>query len=175
MGQNVNLGAGTKLSNLGINSQKNPETGKRPTVNLMVDGVNYDTGLAKIGAIIGDGTVAAIAYTDNLYGDRIRSNTIYVTITNQIIPPMKGVLPQAQLADGRLQLSYLRYRPEAGTVFFYEVSSDLETWTRLDPETDYTIVSTSQSDEMQETIVLELNETISSEVFVRIGADEESE
>ena len=56
MGQNVNLGAGTKLSNLGINSQKNPETGKRPTVNLMVDGVNYDTGLAKIGAIIGDGT-----------------------------------------------------------------------------------------------------------------------
>ncbi|MEM7335194.1 MAG: glucose-1-phosphate thymidylyltransferase [Chloroflexota bacterium] len=56
MGQNTNLGAGTKLSNLTINSQKDPETGKRPTVILMVDGEQYDTGLAKIGAIIGDDT-----------------------------------------------------------------------------------------------------------------------
>lgn len=55
LGQNVNLGAGTKLSNLGILSVKDPETGERPTIELTIDGVRYDTGLAKLGAILGDG------------------------------------------------------------------------------------------------------------------------
>jgi bifunctional UDP-N-acetylglucosamine pyrophosphorylase/glucosamine-1-phosphate N-acetyltransferase len=54
LGQNVNLGAGTKLSNLGILSEKDPETGKRPTIEIMVDDAHYDTGLAKLGAILGD-------------------------------------------------------------------------------------------------------------------------
>ena len=56
LGQHVNLGAGTKLSNLGIMSDKDAVTGKRPSVTLIVDGTTYDTGLTKIGAIIGDGT-----------------------------------------------------------------------------------------------------------------------
>lgn len=55
LGHDVNLGAGTKLSNLTILSEKDPETGKRPTLNLTVDGKAYDTGLAKLGAILGDG------------------------------------------------------------------------------------------------------------------------
>ncbi len=54
LGHRVNLGAGTKLSNLGILSSKDPDTGKRPTIVLMIDGREYDTGLAKMGAILGD-------------------------------------------------------------------------------------------------------------------------
>ena len=55
LGQGVNLGAGTKLSNLGILSAKDPATGKRPTIKLTVDDREYDTGLTKFGAILGDG------------------------------------------------------------------------------------------------------------------------
>jgi len=55
LGQGVNLGAGTKLSNLGILSAKDPTTGKRPTIRLTIDGREYDTGLTKFGAILGDG------------------------------------------------------------------------------------------------------------------------
>ncbi|MDX1614032.1 MAG: hypothetical protein R3300_06950 [Candidatus Promineifilaceae bacterium] len=55
LGWNVNLGAGTKLSNLTLVSQKDPRTGQRPTLRLVVDGQTYDTHLAKLGAILGDG------------------------------------------------------------------------------------------------------------------------
>ncbi len=54
LGCDVNLGAGTKLSNLTVLSAKDPKTGKRPTIHLTIDGQVYDTGLAKFGAIIGD-------------------------------------------------------------------------------------------------------------------------
>ncbi len=56
LGRKVNLGAGTKLSNLPVVSEKDPVTGKRPSVKVTIDGVEYDTGLAKFGAVIGDGT-----------------------------------------------------------------------------------------------------------------------
>ncbi len=55
LGHDVNLGAGTILSNLGILSRKDPQTGKRPAIILNIDGQQYDTGLAKLGAIMGDG------------------------------------------------------------------------------------------------------------------------
>ena len=55
LGHRVNLGAGTKLSNLGILSEKDRVTGKRPSIRLIINGTNYDTGLAKLGAILGDG------------------------------------------------------------------------------------------------------------------------
>ena len=55
LGHNVNLGAGTKLSNLGVLSEKNPETGKRPSIVLTIRGQEFDTGLAKFGAVLGDG------------------------------------------------------------------------------------------------------------------------
>ncbi|MFO7538643.1 MAG: glucose-1-phosphate thymidylyltransferase [Chloroflexota bacterium] len=54
LGQRVNLGAGTKLSNLAMVSEKDAVTGKRPTIKLIIDGQQYDTGLAKLGAILGD-------------------------------------------------------------------------------------------------------------------------
>ncbi|MBE2223490.1 MAG: glucose-1-phosphate thymidylyltransferase [Anaerolineae bacterium] len=55
LGHAVNLGAGTKLSNLGIMSEKDELTGKRPFIKLMIEDELYDTGLAKMGAILGDG------------------------------------------------------------------------------------------------------------------------
>ena len=55
LGAGTNLGAGTKLSNLTIMSLKDPESGKRPTVKIFIEGEEFDTGLAKIGAILGDG------------------------------------------------------------------------------------------------------------------------
>jgi NDP-sugar pyrophosphorylase family protein len=54
LGHRVNLGAGTKLSNLGILSEKDPATGKRPTIKLTIEDREYDTGLSKFGAILGD-------------------------------------------------------------------------------------------------------------------------
>lgn len=56
LGQHVNLGAGTKLSNLGILSAKDAATGKRPSITLHIDDTPYDTGLTKFGAILGDFT-----------------------------------------------------------------------------------------------------------------------
>lgn len=55
LGHRVNLGAGTKLSNLGMMSEKDPVTQKRPTIQLSINGILYDTGLDKLGAILGDG------------------------------------------------------------------------------------------------------------------------
>jgi UDP-N-acetylglucosamine diphosphorylase / glucose-1-phosphate thymidylyltransferase / UDP-N-acetylgalactosamine diphosphorylase / glucosamine-1-phosphate N-acetyltransferase / galactosamine-1-phosphate N-acetyltransferase len=54
LGHRVNLGAGTKLSNLGVLSEKDRVTGKRPSIHLTINGIDYDTGLAKLGAILGD-------------------------------------------------------------------------------------------------------------------------
>ncbi len=54
LGHRVNLGAGTKLSNLGILSEKDGVTGKRPSIHLTINDTTYDTGLAKLGAILGD-------------------------------------------------------------------------------------------------------------------------
>ncbi len=54
LGHRVNLGAGTKLSNLTIVSEKDRRTGKRPTIERRVGESTYDTGLAKLGAILGD-------------------------------------------------------------------------------------------------------------------------
>lgn len=54
LGHRVNLGAGTKLSNLGILSAKDRTTGRRPTIKLTIEDQEYDTGLTKMGAILGD-------------------------------------------------------------------------------------------------------------------------
>ena len=54
LGNRVNLGAGTKLSNLSLLSEKDPTTGKRPTLMIEIEGKVYDTGLSKFGCILGD-------------------------------------------------------------------------------------------------------------------------
>lgn len=54
LGARVNLGAGTKLSNLPVMSLKDEATGMRPTIVLEINGERHDTGLSKFGAILGD-------------------------------------------------------------------------------------------------------------------------
>lgn len=54
LGNRVNLGAGTRLSNLTVVSLKDPTSGRRPTLKITVEGATYDTGLTKLGAILGD-------------------------------------------------------------------------------------------------------------------------
>jgi len=54
LGADSNLGAGTKLSNLTMMSVKDPATGLRPSLRIVVNEREYDTGLAKLGAILGD-------------------------------------------------------------------------------------------------------------------------
>ncbi len=56
LGHRVNLGAGSKISNLGILSKKDGESGKRPFITITIDGKTYNTGLSKLGAILGDDT-----------------------------------------------------------------------------------------------------------------------
>ena len=52
LGQRVNLGAGSKLSNVGITSRAGPDAPRRH-VMLHCDGVTHDSGLTKLGAILG--------------------------------------------------------------------------------------------------------------------------
>ena len=54
LGRRANLGAGTRLSNLTLTSIKDPASGKRPTIQLDIAGEMYDTGLSKLGTILGD-------------------------------------------------------------------------------------------------------------------------
>jgi bifunctional UDP-N-acetylglucosamine pyrophosphorylase / glucosamine-1-phosphate N-acetyltransferase len=54
LGSRVNLGAGTKLSNVAITSTKDKITGRRPSVVIPSGDEKYDTGLTKLGAILGD-------------------------------------------------------------------------------------------------------------------------
>ncbi len=56
LGSYVNLGCGTICSNVPLVSFKDRQTGKRPPIILTIDGVSYNTGLAKFGAIVGDNT-----------------------------------------------------------------------------------------------------------------------
>lgn len=54
LGNRVNLGAGTRLANVPIFSARDPVTLKRPTIRIRVEGKEIDTGLSKLGAILGD-------------------------------------------------------------------------------------------------------------------------
>lgn len=55
LGRGVNLGAGTRLSNVPVLSFRDPDSGHRPSIRLNIEGTDYDTGLAKFGAVLGDG------------------------------------------------------------------------------------------------------------------------
>ena len=55
IGANVNLGAGTKLSNLQFRTLKAKKTAQFPVIQFKYKNKNFDTKLSKFGAIIGDG------------------------------------------------------------------------------------------------------------------------
>jgi NDP-sugar pyrophosphorylase family protein len=53
LGQRTNLGAGTKLSNLALTNTPD-SSGQRPSIKLHIHEQEYDMGVAKMGAILGD-------------------------------------------------------------------------------------------------------------------------
>ncbi len=55
IGSYVNLGAGTKISNLEFRSLKAKQTDHFPEITLFINNERISTGLSKFGAIIGDG------------------------------------------------------------------------------------------------------------------------
>lgn len=54
LGAHVNLGAGTKLANLPLRTAEQKESGWLAPIRLTLDGEEHDTGLVKLGAILGD-------------------------------------------------------------------------------------------------------------------------
>jgi NDP-sugar pyrophosphorylase family protein len=92
LGKRVNLGAGTVLSNLPVVSIKDQKTGKRPSIKIEIDGKVYDTGLAKFGAIIGDGSQTGCNVVTNpacLIG---KNNLIYPGVSLK-----KGYYPDGKI------------------------------------------------------------------------------
>ena len=55
LGSYVNIGAGTKISNLQFRTLEEKQTDQFPQIPLTVGGVDIDTGRAKFGALVGDG------------------------------------------------------------------------------------------------------------------------
>lgn len=105
LGRQVNLGAGTKLSNLTLVSAKDPETGKRPTLELVIDDERYDTGLAKLGAILGDNTQTgcnAVLNPGCLVG---RDSLIYANLSLR-----KGYYPAKSIIKLRQQTNVIKRR-----------------------------------------------------------------
>lgn len=91
LGRGVNLGAGTKLSNVPVCSVRDPESGKRPTIKITVEGKEYDTGLAKFGAVIGDGCQIGCNVVTNP-GTLIGKNTLVypnLSLKKGLYPPNK--------------------------------------------------------------------------------------
>lgn len=106
LGNHVNLGAGTILSNLAITSQKEPQTDKRPTIQLTIDGQTYNTGLTKMGAILGDHAQTGCNSVLNpgcLVG---KQTLIYPTVSLR-----KGYYPPHQLIKLHQQTELTPYTP----------------------------------------------------------------
>ncbi|MDA0791044.1 MAG: glucose-1-phosphate thymidylyltransferase [Proteobacteria bacterium] len=96
LGNNVNLGAGTKLSNLTVSSVKDQETGQRPTIRLRLGTRTIDTGLAKLGAIIGDNAQTGCNAVTNP-GTLIGRNTLVYANTSVA----KGLIPENSIVKLR--------------------------------------------------------------------------
>ncbi len=98
LGRHVNLGAGTKISNLPVNSVPDPVTHQRPTIVLTIEGQRYDTGLAKFGAILGDEAQTGCNTVTNpgvLIGPR--------TLTYPLMSLSKGYYPPDHIIKLRQQ------------------------------------------------------------------------
>lgn len=84
LGADVNLGAGTRLSNLGIMSARG-EDGKRPSIHISLAGRRVDTGLSKMGAIL---------------GDRVETGCNAVTNPGCLVGPGALIYPNVSLGAG---------------------------------------------------------------------------
>ncbi|MDO8586045.1 MAG: glucose-1-phosphate thymidylyltransferase [Armatimonadota bacterium] len=98
LGNNVSVGAGTKLSNLPLNSNKD-DSGRRPTIVVNVEGRDYDTGLVKFGAIVGDDAQVGCNVVTNpgcMLGKR--------TLVYPCVSLKKGYYPPDQIIKLRQQV-----------------------------------------------------------------------
>ena len=107
LGRKVNLGAGTKLSNLPVVSVKDTATGKRPHILIEIDGTTYDTGLCKFGAILGDGAQTGCNVVTNP-GCLIGRNTLIypnIALRKGYYPPDKIIklIQETEIVDRRAQ------------------------------------------------------------------------
>lgn len=107
LGRKVNLGAGTKLSNVPVLSFKDEGTGKRPTIKIAVGGKEYDTGLVKFGAVVGDGCQTGCNTVTNP-GCLIGPNTL--TYANTSLK--KGYYPGNQIIKLEQELTAVERRME---------------------------------------------------------------
>ena len=85
LGRKVNLGAGTKLSNVPVTGVKDGASGKRPSITIKINGSEYDTGLSKFGAVLGDG---------------VQTGCNVVTNPGTLIGPRTLVYPNLSLKKG---------------------------------------------------------------------------
>lgn len=104
LGYKVNLGAGTKLSNLAVSSIKD-ENGTRPTIKIKIEKREYDTGLTKLGAILGDNVQTGCNSVLNP-GCLVRENTlVYANVSLK-----KGYYPPGHIIKLHQQLEMVKKR-----------------------------------------------------------------
>jgi len=89
LGRRVNLGAGTKLANLELRSPAEKASGSWPSIQIPIEGELVDTGMTKLGAILGDDVEAgcnAVTAPGTLIG---KHSWIYpnVTVRKGFYPP----------------------------------------------------------------------------------------
>lgn len=105
LGRGVNLGSGTVLSNVPISSCKDPKTGKRPSIKITIDGKEYDTGLVKFGAVVGDNCQT---------GSNVVTNPATLIGKNCLIYPgvslKKGLYPPNQIIKLRQDVNLVDRR-----------------------------------------------------------------
>jgi len=105
LGSNVNLGAGTKLSNLTVSSKKDEITGTRPTIKITIENKEYDTGLSKLGAILGDNVQTGCNSVLNP-GSLVGENTVvYANVSLK-----KGYYPANKVIKLRQQIEIVDKR-----------------------------------------------------------------
>lgn len=100
LGRSVNLGAGTRLSNLPVVSVKDAETGKRPSIIITIGNETFDTGLSKFGAVLGDGSQTGCNVVTNpacLIG---RNTLVYPNATLR-----KGYYPDNKIVKLRQEIT----------------------------------------------------------------------
>ena len=105
LGNNTNLGAGTKLSNISMLSLMNASQDNKTNVKVTIDGVEYDTGLIKLGAILGDGVQIGCNSVTNP-GCLISKNTLIYP--NMTVP--KGFYPRDSIIKPDKSLKIIKKR-----------------------------------------------------------------
>lgn len=105
LGNRVNIGAGTKLANLPVLSIKDPITLKRPSIHFSINGEDIDTGLAKMGAILGDDVESGCNVVTNpasIVGPR--------TLIYPLVALRKGYYPPDSIIKLRQELEQVERR-----------------------------------------------------------------